>query len=236
MRHLYRLILGAGAFLLLHTPAFAQNRITCSSNDGRRNYCNADTSSGVRLTRQFSGSPCNQGSTWGYERGRIWVDRGCRAEFEVGRSNGGGNNGGWGNNGRLTCSSNDGRRAFCNADTRGGVRLVRQISGSPCNQGSTWGYDRNGVWVDRGCRAEFASGNGGGGGGWGGSNGRKTIITCSSNDGKRHWCAADTDRYGVRLVRQISGSPCTRGSTWGTDSGSVWVDRGCRAEFEVVVP
>ena len=55
----------------------------------------------------------------------------------------------------LTCSSDNGRRVHCNADTRGGARLVRQISGSPCNQGSTWGYDSQGIWVDRGCRAEF---------------------------------------------------------------------------------
>jgi hypothetical protein len=35
------------------------------------------------------------------------------------------------------------------------VQLVRQISGSPCRQDETWGYDRRGIWVDRGCRAEF---------------------------------------------------------------------------------
>jgi len=61
------------------------------------------------------------------------------------------------NSGRsaVTCSSNNGQRVYCNADTRGGVRLVRQISGSSCQQDSTWGYDSRGIWVDRGCRAEF---------------------------------------------------------------------------------
>lgn len=58
----------------------------------------------------------------------------------------------------FTCSSDNGGRVFCEADTRDGVRLLRQISGSPCRQGETWGYDRRGVWVDRGCRAEFALG------------------------------------------------------------------------------
>jgi hypothetical protein len=61
----------------------------------------------------------------------------------------------------ISCSSNDGRRAYCDVDTRGGVRLVRQISGSSCQQGSTWGYDSRGVWVDRGCRAEFDVSGGG---------------------------------------------------------------------------
>jgi Ricin-type beta-trefoil lectin domain/Protein of unknown function (DUF3011) len=55
----------------------------------------------------------------------------------------------------ITCSSNNGKRAYCNADTRGNVQMVRQISGSPCIQGTTWGYDRQGIWVDKGCRAEF---------------------------------------------------------------------------------
>lgn len=58
----------------------------------------------------------------------------------------------------ITCSSNNGGRVLCEADTRDGVMLVRQISGSPCRQGETWGYDRRGIWVDRGCRAEFGFG------------------------------------------------------------------------------
>ena len=61
----------------------------------------------------------------------------------------------------ISCSSDDGRRAYCDADTRGGVRLVRQLSGSPCEQGSTWGYDSRSIWVDRGCRAEFDLAGGG---------------------------------------------------------------------------
>ena len=42
----------------------------------------------------------------------------------------------------ITCSSNNGGRNFCAADTRGGVRMVNQRSGSPCIQGRTWGFDR----------------------------------------------------------------------------------------------
>src|SRR5467141_2118383 len=29
------------------------------------------------------------------------------------------------------------------------------IGMAPCMEGSTWGYDRRGVWVDRGCNGEF---------------------------------------------------------------------------------
>lgn len=124
--------------------------ITCSSNHGERVYCDADTSYGVQMVRQISGSPCVQGRTWGWTDRGIWVDRGCRAEFTVNppRDDSRG--------GRISCASNSGERVYCEMDTRGMiVQLVRQVSGSPCEQGRTWGWDRRGIWVDRGCRAEF---------------------------------------------------------------------------------
>ncbi|MGH9612181.1 MAG: DUF3011 domain-containing protein [Bryobacteraceae bacterium] len=206
--------------LLLAGSCFGQTTFTCSSNDGRRHYCGADTRGGVMLTRQISGSPCQQGSTWGFDRGGVWVDRGCRAEFQTTRYRPVQN---------LTCSSDDGRRRYCGADTQGGVRMIRQRSGSPCQQGSTWGYDRRGVWVDRGCRADFEIG--GGGGGFRPPVGGGQTFRCSSDDGRRHYCDADT-RDGIRMVRQVSGSPCQQGSTWGYDRRGVWVDRGCRADFQ----
>ncbi|MBR8827231.1 MAG: DUF3011 domain-containing protein [Gomphosphaeria aponina SAG 52.96 = DSM 107014] len=58
-------------------------------------------------------------------------------------------------NRNITCESQDGRYKFCRIDTRGGVRLERQLSSTRCSQGNTWGYDRDGIWVDDGCRAEF---------------------------------------------------------------------------------
>lgn len=164
---------GALVLLLAAQGAYSQYQnqgtMNCSSEDGRRHYCAVDTRGGVRMIRQRSGSPCRQGSTWGYDRRGIWVDRGCRADFIVGRVGGnrpGGPGGGYrpgrpggGNSGgqvqAVNCSSEDGRRRYCAVDTLGGVRMIRQRSGSPCRQGSTWGYDRGGIWVDKGCRADF---------------------------------------------------------------------------------
>jgi hypothetical protein len=180
------------------------------------------------MIRQVSGSLCQEGASWGWDRNGIWVDRGCRANFEVGRFQQGGNSG---RGQTVQCSSDNGRRQFCPADTRGGVRLSRQISGSPCQQGSTWGFDQRGIWVDRGCRAEFRTGSGGNSNA-GGSRPGGGIVTCSSDNGGRRTCPVDT-RGGVRLTRQISGSPCRQGSTWGWDRNGIWVDRGCRAEFQV---
>jgi len=34
--------------------------------------------------------------------------------------------------------------------------LTRQLSGKSCESGSTWGFDSRGIWVDKGCSAEFS--------------------------------------------------------------------------------
>lgn len=169
MRFLGTLSVAAAFFILSSLALRAQSGITeqngravtCASDDGGRHMCRVDTSRGVVMTRQRSGSPCTQGQTWGYNRDGIWVDRGCRADFWLdARYNGGG---GGGNRPpqqgqTITCSSNDGKRNFCSANTSRGVRMINQRSGSPCTKGETWGYNQNAIWVDRGCRADFSVG------------------------------------------------------------------------------
>jgi hypothetical protein len=49
----------------------------------------------------------------------------------------------------------DGQRTFCDADTRDGVRFIRQVGDVRCEEGSTWGFTERGIWVDCGCQAEF---------------------------------------------------------------------------------
>ncbi|HJU38148.1 MAG TPA: DUF3011 domain-containing protein [Tahibacter sp.] len=66
----------------------------------------------------------------------------------------------------VECRSNDYRYTRCDVPWRD-ARLARQISGSQCVRGQTWGIDRRGIWVDRGCAGVFVE-SGGGGGGWGG--------------------------------------------------------------------
>lgn len=58
----------------------------------------------------------------------------------------------------ITCESNNYRYRYCRVDTDNQVRLVHKISNTSCRQGENWGYDRHGVWVDRGCAAEFSVG------------------------------------------------------------------------------
>src|SRR5258708_40111784 len=56
----------------------------------------------------------------------------------------------------IACNSDDMRRHSCAVDTRGGVRLQTQHSEAPCIEGRSWGSDNEGIWVDAGCRADFA--------------------------------------------------------------------------------
>jgi hypothetical protein len=60
----------------------------------------------------------------------------------------------------IPCSSDDGEKHYCEADTRYGARLVRQRSTAPCKEGESWGYDEEGIWVDKGCGGEFTLGRG----------------------------------------------------------------------------
>lgn len=56
----------------------------------------------------------------------------------------------------VVCASGDYRFQRCAFPVNGRVELVRQLSQSNCQFNRSWGYDRDGIWVNRGCRAEFA--------------------------------------------------------------------------------
>ena len=227
-----RLVLILAAFVIFGPRSSAQT-ISCSSDDGHRHYCPADTRGGVQLVKQRSDSPCQQGYSWGFDRGGVWVDRGCRADFAVSAYQYRGPVGGGGGGGvTISCSSDDGGRHYCPA-TPGRVQLIQQRSQSACREGYSWGQDGRGIWVDHGCRADFSVDSYQyGGGGFGGGSGGGGTISCSSDDGRRHYCETN-GRGRVQLARQRSESACTEGYSWGQDGRGVWVDHGCRADFNV---
>lgn len=220
--------------------------IRCESMKGRTNQCPVDTRYGIRLARQLSDSPCEEGRTWGVNRYGVWVSGGCRGDFVMGdgRYGNGGYGYGYGGGQRFTCESRNGRQNYCAVNGGGRIRIYRQISGSACDEGRTWGQDRRGVWVTGGCRAEFivtgyGRNNGWRGrdddddednrGGWNGGYGGQR-FRCESSNGRQNFCNVDT-RWGVRITRQLSDSACIEGRTWGRARDGVWVSQGCRAEF-----
>ena len=59
---------------------------------------------------------------------------------------------------QITCESRQQRAEACSTVAAGSsVRLVRQLSGAPCVEGSNWGTgpDHDSIWVSGGCRAVF---------------------------------------------------------------------------------
>lgn len=58
-----------------------------------------------------------------------------------------------------------------------------------------------------------------------------STVTCESKDYRRKYCVAPIKNSRVRLVRQLSDTPCVQGRTWDYDERSVWVDKGCQATF-----
>ena len=131
--------------------------------------------------------------------------------------------------GFINCDSISYRYQYCPVNTQGRVVMIHEnSSGNLCRQGRGWGYDNNGIWVDRGCRAQFSYGrDDGGGNNWG----RRNEISCDSIGYRYKYCDADTQGR-VSLVREVStGNLCQQGRGWGYDNRGIWVDRGCRGIF-----
>ncbi|HEX8169761.1 MAG TPA: DUF3011 domain-containing protein [Thermoanaerobaculia bacterium] len=195
--------------------------VVCTSENGRRTVCNADTSAGVQLARQLGDAPCGFNREWGFDAKSIWVTKGCSAEFAVSRPRALVHT--------VVCEAKSDAVQHCSAETRYGVDLLRPLAGD-CTFEKSWGFDASGVWVSNRCSAQFILG------------GYRlppdvvpadaARITCESQDAERARCAADTTR-GVGLIRQLSNADCVLNRTWGYDASAIWVSSGCRAEFAV---
>ncbi|HVS31658.1 MAG TPA: DUF3011 domain-containing protein [Thermoanaerobaculia bacterium] len=215
-------ILGRGGDV--HRPApRLDGLVTCESRNGRRAECQADTAGGVQLARTLSDSPCRFNQEWGYDDGRIWVTKGCRADFAI--------RAGKTALRTVVCQSLPGERYHCEADTRFGVALIGENGESDCILERTWGFDEKGVWVAEGCGGQF---------GLGGYRlsassvpASAARITCQSLDGKMNECEVEGIR-GAGLVRAIGDDVCVLNRTWGFGRGGIWVTDGCRAEFAIL--
>src|SRR5947209_4292215 len=63
-------------------------------------------------------------------------------------------------------------------------------------------------------------------------------ITCESHGGAAEACGTVQPRSMVRIVKQLSNTPCIEEQNWGLgpDHDSIWVSGGCRAVFDVQPP
>jgi hypothetical protein len=213
------------------TPASAQygggglRQIKCESWNYKPAQCPVELRRRADVdVVQVLGGNCVEGRTWDWDRQGIRVSGGCRAIFAI--SGGGG--GGGGGRDTVACESFKYRYQTCALPGRGRPDLVRVIAGQ-CVEGQSWGGRGGEVWVDKGCRALFASSRGGGGGGFPGpGGGGAQLITCESWNYKYAECATQARR--IELDSVIAGQ-CQQGVGWGIAPRGVWVNRGCRARF-----
>ena len=86
---MYQRVVAAACLIALTVPAVPsradERTITCESRNFRYTYCRADTDNRVTLVRQRSSTRCRMYDNWGYDNRGVWVDRGCAAEFRVGK-------------------------------------------------------------------------------------------------------------------------------------------------------
>jgi hypothetical protein len=218
-------------------PAGGATRITCLSPVNVRQECPIPSGMQARFVEQIGSTPCRLNESFGYRPGFVWVQRGCRGVFELTGS---------GSPGasdtalvRLTCMSHGTARENCPVAGATAVRLLKQYGSSPCRLSQTFGATSGGIWVSDGCRGEFevAVAKPGAGGpipGIGNGAGVGQRVICEST-GQRAECRVPVGAL-VQLVRQLGPAACVRNSTWGTGYRAIWVNRGCRGEFEVREP
>lgn len=74
-------VAGIAATIVYAEPSLAQRQrqVTCESLNSRRVSCQMETQDGVQIERQYSQTPCR--GKWGFGRGYVWVEDGCRARF-----------------------------------------------------------------------------------------------------------------------------------------------------------
>lgn len=227
----------AGVFLSAGyqtASAQAARQVACESLSDRYTECPIPENSQVRLIRTLSNTACTPGRSYGAERARIWVRSGCRGVFEVtppvitqpnqppqaSRSY------------LLRCESTRNQTSECPVDPSATVRVATQRSGAACTEGQSWGRLAGSLYVSRGCRADFEVT----------PSSRPTTfarptnttywIICESRDNRRYYCRIG-DLDVPRLEKQLGGTSCVEGTTWGVAEGFLWVDDGCRGEFKI---
>jgi hypothetical protein len=213
--------------LLLFAASAAQaSTVTCESTNNDYRSCPADTSGGVRLSQQLSTKGCWENDTWGFDRNKIWVDRGCRAQFQVGA------------HGTSAAGKGDALAAAAVI----GIAAAAIIASSQHDDHHNKNHNNNSYNNNYDNRYDGRydgryddnyrnyDNNRYGYNGYGGD--PRRTFTCESRNDRRNYCSFP-GRGHVEIYKQRSSSPCRHGHSWGVEGNSVWVADGCRAEFAV---
>jgi Protein of unknown function (DUF3011) len=122
----------------------------------------------------------------------------------------------------VRCESVAGSGQRCPAAVANGVSLARQLGGSACTLGLSWGWDASGIWVKENCRGDFRLARD--------PNLPEQRLVCDSDHKQPKRCKMNTTA-GFVIVPHDSSRKCEAGKTWGWSVGSVWVSGSCRGSF-----
>ena len=226
----------AGTLLVspfISAPAQADQSITCESQHDQKQYCEADVGDGrVKLHKQLSRSSCDEGKDWGWDSGGIWVENGCRAQFEVKSRRGG--SGGRAQEGNLQdlvdVKARDGEREL---ESRG-YRLTNTSKSDDRIYGQWWNA-RSGKCVTVATQeGRYASitdtmpadcGKGGDGGSGSGATGGRESVKFDDLVGAR--ASSGESELEARGFRNVDGFKS------GTTSYTIWYNRRTRQCLQV---
>jgi hypothetical protein len=109
-------------------------------------------------------------------------------------------------------------------------RFNGRVSKSACQENVSYGFNRatGYLWVDKGCRANFIITT---------RVSRSVVVACWSNDGDYDTCDMGFAIRNVEVRNRVSNADCRKNIDYGFTNdrlgGFIWVDNGCRADFEV---
>jgi len=139
----------------------------------------------------------------------------------------------------INCQSYDRSTKYCRANNLKSIK-VHNIQSNRSSCKGNWGYSDQGIWVRRGCQAEFHVTYFSGNNNNNNSNSNRpdynpgyndyTEIKCESKHNKFTRCNTETYR-GVQLIQTLSKTSCK--NRWGFDRRSIWVKDGCRGKFRI---
>ncbi len=234
-----------------------KTKLECKSENYQRTVCSVGAPiEQIRLTKKKSDSPCIDGTSYGFSDRAVWVDKGCAAQFEVtyratspGRRPPGEGIPWWERIGssdtevaKVRCASENYGRNICSVDGEiHSIDIQKQRSQARCEEGVSFGFHNDFVWVDKGCEADFEVRFTPRGGSGGSSettrpprrDTEKVRFNCKSEDYHLGICYVAGPIINLSFRKTKSRAPCTSNDSFGYRDDFVWVDKGCEGEFEV---
>jgi Zn-finger nucleic acid-binding protein len=208
--------------VLMGSLAFAQNAMfTCSSDDMGYHTCRVGPNSGIQFVRQRSDSACVSGRTYGIARDGVWVDRGCRADFQV-TQNGYYNNGQYSRQGAWRDRDGDGDYDADDQYHEHHRHHRDRDYGAYNNPYNNSPYAQGG-YVNSGQPIQYL----------GRYHGDKS--TCSTQPGQgQTFCQTGGPFRDAYLTKENGQNPCIRGRNWNVDPNlGLWTADGCSGEFKI---